>query len=91
MKQEDIYQPCEDVISRKMVDDVVLVNLNTEQIYTLNETGARFWELLESGKSIDQILVELLKKYDITEAELLSEIHAIVDQLLERGLIQHVK
>ena len=30
-------------------DEVVLVHLRTNRIYTLNRTGARFWELLEDG------------------------------------------
>jgi hypothetical protein len=88
---DDVFQPCEDVISRKMIDEVVIVNLKSETIYTLNETGAKFWELMEEGKRIDQIIVEIQNEYNITEEILQNELEFIVSQLLERGLIQHAK
>jgi len=91
MKTNDIFQKCDDVISKKMDDEMVLVNLKSEIIYTLNETGAKFWELIEEGKSFGQIITELQAEYNITKEELTTELEAIVSQLVERGLIQHVK
>jgi len=91
MQTNDIFQKCEDVISKKMDDEMVLVNLKSEIIYTLNETGAKFWELIEEGKSFGQIITELQAEYNITKEELTTELEAIVSQLVERGLIQHVK
>jgi len=91
MKTNDIFQKCDDVISKKMDDEMVLVNLKSEIIYTLNATGAKFWELIEEGKSFGQIITELQAEYNITKEELTTELEAIVSQLVERGLIQHVK
>jgi len=91
MKTNDIFQKCDDVISKKMDDEMVLVNLKSEIIYTLNATGAKFWELIEEGKSFGQIITELQAEYNITKEELMNELEAIVSQLVERGLIQHVK
>jgi hypothetical protein len=39
-------RPEDDVVSRRLEDEVVLVHLRTNRIYKLNETGARLWELL---------------------------------------------
>lgn len=88
---DDVFQPSEDVISRKFDDEIVLIDLNSEEIYELNKTGARFWELLGEGKRIDQIEVELRNEYDISIEELETELESIITQLLERGLIYHVK
>ena len=87
----DLYQPKEEVISKKLDDEIVLVDLETESIYSLNETGARFWELMGEKKSIDQIIIELQDEYEITEEELQIELETIICQLLEQGLIQYVE
>ena len=91
INQDDVFHPCEDVISRHMMDEVVLVNLKSETIYTLNATGAKFWELMKEGKRIDQIVDEIQNEYNIIEEDLQIELEFIVSQLLERGLIQYVK
>ena len=70
MNSDDVYQPREDVISRKLEDEIVLIDLRTESIYSLNETGAKFWELINEGKRINQINAELRKEYNISIDEL---------------------
>ena len=48
--------PSPDVVARRVDDEVVLVNLQTNRIFALNSTGARFWELLEGGA--DRVEIE---------------------------------
>jgi hypothetical protein len=36
-------QPNRDVVARRLKDEIVLVHLRTNRIYSLNRTGARFW------------------------------------------------
>jgi KinB signaling pathway activation protein len=43
------------VLSRKMGEDLVLLNLNTNRFFELNRTGARFWELLADSAELDII------------------------------------
>lgn len=40
---EQSYQPNPDVVAQRVQDEVVLVNLRTNEIYTLNRTAARAW------------------------------------------------
>jgi len=53
--------PHPDVVARQVGDDVVLVHLDTSQIFALNATGARFWELLSDGKSRVEIEETILQ------------------------------
>ena len=43
-------------------DEVVLVNLQTNRIFALNPTGARFWELLEGGAGRAEIEETLARR-----------------------------
>jgi len=36
-------QPSRDVVARRLEDEIVLVHLQKNRIYSLNRTGARFW------------------------------------------------
>src|SRR5829696_3032146 len=42
-------RPHPDVSWRRLGDEVVIVHLKTNQIYRLNRTAARFWELVAEG------------------------------------------
>ena len=58
--------PNPDVVSRRLGDEVVLVHLKTNRIFSLSPTGARFWELLSDGKSRTEIEAALLQEYEVT-------------------------
>lgn len=77
-----------DVISRRIGDEIVLVNLETDRIYTLNRTGARLWELIEAGHNNDQIERQMLKEFAVDESELSAEIQKITDEMQAEELIR---
>jgi hypothetical protein len=76
-----------EVVARRMDDEVVLVHLGTNRIYTLNPTGARFWGLLESGLDRDAIKAALLTEFEVGETQLHAEIEALVAELSDQGLL----
>jgi hypothetical protein len=80
-------RPQPDVVSRRMDEQTVLVNLRTNRIFELNRTGARFWELLGDESSESQIVEQLLGEFDVPQAELEREVAGLIDSLLEEGLI----
>jgi Coenzyme PQQ synthesis protein D (PqqD) len=76
-----------EVVARRMDEEVVLVHLGTDRIYTLNPTGARFWDLLESGLDRDAIKAALLAEFEVGETQLDAEIEALVAELSDQGLL----
>jgi hypothetical protein len=75
------------VVSRRLDDQTVLVKLRTNRIFELNRTGARLWELLEEAPSESQIVTGLLAEFDVSQEQLEREVRALLDSLLEEGLI----
>ena len=45
----------EHVVSSRLGDAGVLVHLRTNQIFELNATGVRIWELIGEGSSVEEI------------------------------------
>lgn len=80
-------QPHPDVVWRRVGDEAVLVNLKTNRIYSLNQTGARFWELLSAGHDREAAEAALIGEFDVEEGELRKEVAAVLEELTKEGLI----
>jgi Coenzyme PQQ synthesis protein D (PqqD) len=79
--------PDDDVVSRRLDDKVVLVNLRTNRIYALNETGARFWELLGEGLQRTEIERTLRDEFDVKPEQLTEEVDRLLADLIREGLV----
>jgi Coenzyme PQQ synthesis protein D (PqqD) len=85
---EQSYQPNPDVVAQRVQDEVVLVNLRTNEIYTLNKTAARAWDLIAEGRDRAGVEAGLVEAFSVDEAEVGSELDGLLEELLEKELIQ---
>ena len=81
------YRPSPDVVFRRLVDQAVLVHMETNRVYELNLTGARIWELLEDGVSGESIVTTLIDEFDADPGQLRNEVDAILGELAAEGLV----
>jgi hypothetical protein len=82
------FQPNPDVVAQRVQDEVVLVNLRTNEIYTLNKTAARAWELLAEGGDRSSIEATLAAEFSVDEPVVGGELDTLLDELLAKELIQ---
>jgi hypothetical protein len=80
-------RPIPDVAYRELEGQMVLVHLGTNRIYSLNETGARFWELLAGGSERAEIEQQLLDEFAIEPDELRQEVDSMLTALADEGLV----
>ena len=80
----------EDVLFQDVNDEVVLLDLASEHYFGLDEVGARIWMLLKEQKAAGQIVEELLQEYEVDRADQESDVHELLAQLHEAGLIRRV-
>jgi len=76
------------VMVRFLDRESVLLNLETEQYFGLDETGTRMWQLLTASPNIDTAYQELLAEYDVKPDVLRSNLAELLGKLLENGLLQ---
>ena len=81
-------RPSTDVVYQRVGEELVLVHLKTNQIYALNETGARFWELVCEGRSRPEIESQMLEEFDVEPAALAGEIDALLVELESVGAVE---
>jgi Coenzyme PQQ synthesis protein D (PqqD) len=94
MDQQDATQrvrrlePSQDVVGQRLGDEVVLVSLQTNRIFELNRTGARFWELLQSESDRGRIEQRLVEEFEVSEDELSAEVGQLIKTLTDEELVR---
>jgi Coenzyme PQQ synthesis protein D (PqqD) len=76
------------VLVRFLENESVLLNLETERYYGLDDTGTRMWQLVTAAASIDEAFAELLREFDVEEGQLRLNLSELVGRLVEHGLLQ---
>jgi len=77
----------EDVLVRELDGQSVLLNLETEQYFSLDEVGTRMWELLTASPSIQGAYDALLAEYDVAPDLLHGDLEKLIERLTEKGLL----
>jgi hypothetical protein len=77
----------DDVAARRLDDEVVLVNLKTNQIYSLNETGSRLWELLDPPRTREEVVEVLFGEFEVERPVLERETDELLRSLEEASLV----
>jgi uncharacterized protein YjbK len=77
-----------DVLVRELDGEAVLLNLDNESYYGLDDVGTVFWTALSHSPSIDEAYQRLLKEFDVEAEQLKSDLQAFMKDLLAQGLIR---
>ena len=74
-------------LSTALGDEVVILGLNDEVYYGLDGAGARMWNLLQTPRTIGELADLLSAEFEVTREKLESDLQALLDSLLEKGLV----
>jgi hypothetical protein len=77
----------EHVLSRKLDDEMVLLNLDSGEYFGLNDTGTKVWELIADGRSREDVVDTLTKEFAVAAEVASRHVAMLCDQLLEAGLL----
>ncbi len=82
-------------VGRSVIDEFIIVPveddvLQTHAIYSSNAIGARIWELIGEGHSLERVAEGLALDYDVAQETLQQDLLEFVSALEERGFITRV-
>lgn len=77
----------ENTVVREMGAGIVILNLNTERFYELDQVGKRFWELLSEEQEYTFALNILQEEYEVSTERLQEDISRLIDELEKAELI----
>lgn len=83
--------PLEHISWRKLEQDIVLLNMENSQYYSLNPCASRIWELVAEGKSVDAIADRVCGTYAVSRKDFLKDFESVKKTLLKEGLVREVK
>lgn len=83
-----VFARDENMVFRRIGEEMILVPIrrrtaDLESIYTLNDTGARIWELLDGTRTLAQIRDVLIEEYEVTPEEAEADVLEFVADLEE--------
>lgn len=81
------WRPDPDVVTQLVEGETVLVHLQTNEIYALNPTATRAWDMLASGSNRDEVQAALLQEFDVPPDQLREEIDTLIAELVEKKLL----
>ena len=85
---EKVYKKSDSIVSRKIADEFILVPIrqnvgDLESIYTLNETAARIWELIDGRTKVREMKERIVEEFEVTPEEAEKDIIEHLQQLEE--------
>ena len=92
MKLTKSYHKNSSMVARRVADEVILVPIrqnvgDLQCIYTLNEVGARIWELLDTEATMADIASALSKEYKVEQVQAEADLVDFLAQLESIGAI----
>jgi hypothetical protein len=77
----------EHVLVRDLDGESVVLSLETEKYFGLDEVGTRMWTLLTRADTIQSAYDSLLAEYDVDPDQLRADIERLIGELSEQGLL----
>lgn len=78
--------PNTNVLFHQYGEEAVLLNLDTESYFSLNESAIRMWELL-SAHSMEEATAAMAEEYDAPLEVITADMQAFVQALQQANLI----
>ena len=69
------------VLFQQINNECVLLDMDSEQYYGLDDIGARMWQILSENSETEKALTQLLTEYDIDEKTLRQDLLNLITEL----------
>jgi len=80
------------IVTRKTGDECVLIPVTNNiadmnSVYTLNETGAFIWELIDGKNSIEELINAVVSKYDADYNIATKDVFSFIEKMTQYLII----
>ena len=78
----------DDVLISRLQEESVILNLDSERYFGLDDVGTRFLSVLTTSDSIETAYEQLRDEYDVDPQVLRTDLLALVENLIDQGVIK---
>jgi len=75
------------VIYEVLDGELVMINLETGNYYTMDQVGADIWTMVEHGESVSQIISGLADRYKVSEEQVTQAVNEFIAELVVEELV----
>lgn len=79
------------IIHEAFEDEVIVLNMNNGNYFSLSKTSADIWKLIETGATVPAIVNAMKQRYDGNDSEVETAVTQFVNQLAEENLVAAVE
>ena len=76
-----------DVISQEVSGETVLLDLESENYFGLDEVGTRIWQLIKETEDLQAIYNTLLEEYEVDGPRLQADLESLLAEISKLGLV----
>ena len=77
-----VYKLKDDVLAQKVVDEMVILEPENGEYFTVNGVGTEMISLL------DEVVAAMMTRFDVSEADVRQDYQDLIGQLKSQGLIE---
>lgn len=90
-----VLKKSENIVFRKIENEYILVPIRSnaadlDYIYTLNEVGARIWELIDGTRTVGDVRDIVCSEYDVTPETATEDLDALLAELAALSTVASV-
>jgi hypothetical protein len=83
----DRTRPAPSVHVRAFDDELVVLDLAAGEYFALDAIGARLWQGLGAGNTVEDVAKAIVDDYDVSFERALADLLTLADELVARGLV----
>lgn len=87
MTRQDRYALSPDAVLQLGDGEALIVKLNAEDMFALNDTGAAIVQRLADGRAVSAVVEELASAYNVGAEDVARDVQGLIAELLGRGLL----
>jgi len=86
----DRFDISDEVLTQEVNGETVLLDLDGESYFGLNEVGTRIWQLITSKLTVAEVLSTLSDEYDASHEQLDTDVSELLSKLTDVGLVKRI-
>lgn len=96
-KQNNLFKTnADNFVTRQMGSEMVMVPLTDKvadmtSVLTLNEVGADIIKILETPSTLDELIRQLIKIYDVERDELIADVEDFISQAVSKNVVEIIE
>ncbi|SDF15675.1 lasso peptide biosynthesis PqqD family chaperone [Sporomusa acidovorans] len=77
-----------EIVAAEMDGETVMISIENGKYYGMDAIGSRIWELLETPKSVAEVIQVLGEEYEVEQQQCQADTIEFLDFLFQEGLVK---